>query len=472
VKLEPDGKGGLDLQLEECRVGEAIPEEVRMGDGAGLMKYLATKMKAGGVKDGDVVGFTFSFPVMQTAIDEGELITWTKEWGVSGVVGKPLVTMLRRALIEVGLDNVKVACMVSDTVATLLAARAKNPACVCGVILGTGTNAAYITRSSKIGKLSEEQRSEGGPAVINTEWGAFNSQKNSSVRMPLTMYDNEMDEQMTWATPGTQRFEKMISGAFLGPICRVALQHLVKEGAIFAKDGKGEGTRLPEDSVLSPGWKPSGPSDEKFETRIAFDAVRDRSGDLVYVDKALREQLGAPGSTLAERKTVREVCLLVVRRAARLTAVGIAAVLQQAGRIGGAGVDTSKCLSGGAAAESDADAAESRERSGTGSSASPKAASGGGDTEVPVVAIDGSVFLKNRDLEAAPEEKSKRTGKGFDRWVGEALSDLGVRCRLVEATEGSSLGAAVCAAMYEDGILGAKAAVEKSDGGAATGGGH
>jgi len=44
------------------------------------------------------LGFTFSFPVAQTAIDAGKLLRWTKGFNCPGAVGNDIVQLLQAAL--------------------------------------------------------------------------------------------------------------------------------------------------------------------------------------------------------------------------------------------------------------------------------------------------------------------------------------------------------------------------------------
>lgn len=70
-----------------------------------------------------------------------------------------------------------------QTVGTLLSRSYQNGPALIGAIFGTGTNGAYIDRTSTIKKLGEEKihkLEEGGEdageyMVINTEWGAFDN---------------------------------------------------------------------------------------------------------------------------------------------------------------------------------------------------------------------------------------------------------------------------------------------------------
>lgn len=80
--------------------------------------------------------------------------------------------------------RVNVAALVNDTVGTLIAHSYRERDVVCGVILGTGTNAAYVERVENIPKWT------GGPVtsgdmIVNMEWGGFGStDKSIKVSLP------------------------------------------------------------------------------------------------------------------------------------------------------------------------------------------------------------------------------------------------------------------------------------------------
>ncbi|CAN6353989.1 unnamed protein product, partial [Urochloa humidicola] len=59
-------------------------------------------------------------------------------------------------------------------VGTLAAGRYNDEDVVIGVILGTGSNAAYVEEASAIPKF-EGELPKSGNMVINTEWGNFYS---------------------------------------------------------------------------------------------------------------------------------------------------------------------------------------------------------------------------------------------------------------------------------------------------------
>lgn len=271
--------------------------------------------------DGGKYGFTFSFPVEQDAVDQGRLITWTKAFKTGGVVGEEVVALLKKSLLKVGL-KASITALVNDTVGTLAAKAFTAPRCMIGLILGTGTNAAYVEKVENILKLPEEMRKQGGDMVINTEWGAFG--EGNSRLLPVTGVDVTIDRESR--NPGQQTFEKMISGAYLGEITRLCMLRLRDEGALWC----GEDSEDEEDVVVIPDsvLKRNG-----FESRYMSNIEYDMSPDLSVV-KHVESLLGIKGSSLQDRQVVQEVCAMVVERAARLTACGVTAATRQLGSRG------------------------------------------------------------------------------------------------------------------------------------------
>ena len=139
--------------------------------------------------------------------------------------------MLEAALARQGVD-VRVVALVNDTVGTLMAKAYSNPKCRIGVILGTGTNGAYVERTAAIGKWHGDRD---GFMVINMEWGGFGSGEMGRSLLPVSPVMPTMaallshyrygvccflsqvtgvDAQLDALSPNPtkQRFEKMISG--------------------------------------------------------------------------------------------------------------------------------------------------------------------------------------------------------------------------------------------------------------------
>ncbi|CAG8744444.1 8850_t:CDS:2, partial [Racocetra fulgida] len=174
-----EGEGIVKSKQHKYRITEAQ----RTGSGRQLFDFIADcvdKFLAEFVTDYTEnakifkMGFTFSFPVEQTAINKGTLIKWTKGFTCSDSENKDVVFMLQEALNRKGVPAV-VSALVNDTVGTLLSHSYKDPKTLIGIIYGTGTNGAYYENISKIKKLNKiPDASE--KMIINVEWGAFDSE--------------------------------------------------------------------------------------------------------------------------------------------------------------------------------------------------------------------------------------------------------------------------------------------------------
>lgn len=245
------------------------------------------------------VGFTFSFPVQQTGIARGRLLHWTKDFSAQGVEGEDVVQLLNQALFRKGLNNIRIACLINDTVATLATLAYQDRHCDIGVILGTGTNACYRERLSEIRKW-RGKKTPTGKMLVNIEWGNFN-------QLGLTNYDRLLDRQSE--NPGEQILEKMVSGKYLGEITRLIVQDFLKRKMLF--DGRGY-------VVLD--------TPKAFKTEYMSKIEADSSEDLSQTKVFLRK-LGILNSKLAERRLMKKVCQLVSRRGARISAAALASVI-------------------------------------------------------------------------------------------------------------------------------------------------
>jgi hexokinase len=309
VYLEGDSK----VRLTQKKF--TIPDYAKCGQSDVLFDFLADSVLTFITEnhiptESDIpLGFTFSFPVNQTAIDKGYLMVWTKGFDCKDTINKDVVALLNEALAR---KNVKVhvTALVNDTVGTLMSHAYNDPGTYVGVILGTGTNAAYVEKVSAIPKWKGGPV-ESGEMIINCEWGAFD---NERVVLPFNKYDQKMDEEST--NPGEQTFEKMISGMYLGEIVRQVIVELVQRRILFG------GVSSPE--IETP---------YKFETAYMSRIERDHTSDLLDTKMVLQELLNIPYPAPRDRRIVRRICELVATRAARLSAVGVAAVVTKMERV-------------------------------------------------------------------------------------------------------------------------------------------
>ncbi|CAH9131260.1 unnamed protein product [Cuscuta epithymum] len=311
VELGGKEKGVVSRESEEV----PIPPHLMSGSSRGLFDFIATALAnflqqephppPGRQRE---LGFTFSFPVTQTSIASGTLIKWTKGFSIQETVGQDVVQELRKAIERAGLD-IRVAALINDTVGTLAGCRYSNPDAIAAVILGTGTNAAYVERANTIPKWQGLQPKSGN-MVINMEWGNFQSS-----HLPLSYYDQCLDSESL--NPGEQIYEKLISGMYLGEIVRRVLCRMAEEADFFG-DTVPPKLRMP------------------FIIRTPHMSAmhHDTSVDLKAVDNTLKEVLEIPKSSLRMRKVVVEVCDIIATRGARLSAAGIFGILKKLGRDG------------------------------------------------------------------------------------------------------------------------------------------
>ncbi|KAL9300000.1 putative hexokinase [Arabidopsis thaliana] len=252
------------------------------------------------------LGFTFSFPVKQLSLSSGTLINWTKGFSIDDTVDKDVVGELVKAMERVGLDML-VTALVNDTIGTLAGGRYTNPDVVVAVILGTGTNAAYVERAHAIPKW-HGLLPKSGEMVINMEWGNFRSS-----HLPLTEYDHSLDVDSL--NPGEQILEKIISGMYLGEILRRVLLKMAEEAAFFG-------------DIVPPKLKI--PFIIRTPNMSAMHS--DTSPDLKVVGSKLKDILEVQTSSLKMRKVVISLCNIIASRGARLSAAGIYGILKKIGR--------------------------------------------------------------------------------------------------------------------------------------------
>ena len=170
----------------------------------------------------DKIGWCFSYPAEATPDLDARLVRWTKNIQAPEIVGQYVGAGLKKRV-----GNCELA-IVNDTVATLLAAKAfegdRMYSSYVGFILGTGTNCAYVERVENITKLKTGFHRD--KMIINAESGAFD-------KIPQSAFDKAVDEKSV--QPGQGRLEKMISGAYLGPIAFEIWKGAAKEGLFSRK---------------------------------------------------------------------------------------------------------------------------------------------------------------------------------------------------------------------------------------------
>lgn len=316
VNVQGDGK------FEITQTKYRLTEEQKHDDGQKLFDFCAECIKTfiesnftndGGelsLKEGELLplGFTFSYPCTQNKIDHGELIRWTKGFGATNTEGRDVAEMFRKSLEKYNVP-VNMTALINDTTGTLIASHYVNPRTKIAVIFGTGCNAAYMEKVSNIEKIKDLGIDENDEMAINCEWGAFDSFEHE--HLPRTKYDVTVDE--TSNKPGEQAFEKLISGRYLGEILRLVICELIDEGVLFL----GQNTYKLETPYV-------------FETAFLSLMESDPTDELLMII-GIFTHFFALETTLAERQFFRALAKLIGRRAARLSACGIAAIVSKMG---------------------------------------------------------------------------------------------------------------------------------------------
>lgn len=219
------------------------------------------------------IGYCFSYPSAVQPDGDATLLRWTKEVRVRGLEGERVGALLVGHLRRHGLDPGPV-FVLNDTIATLASSwrGAGGSTRSVGLIVGTGSNMGAYLPVALLKKLAQPAWASELMAV-NFESGAFSPPG-------LGPIDAALDAAS--ADPGRQRFEKAVSGAYLGLLLAAAAGELgiaLPRGAA----GSAEVSRLAMDEADTPAG-------------TLARALLDRSADLVAAAlAATSDVLGGDG---------------------------------------------------------------------------------------------------------------------------------------------------------------------------------
>uniref|UniRef100_A0A183BRT7 hexokinase n=1 Tax=Globodera pallida TaxID=36090 RepID=A0A183BRT7_GLOPA len=312
ITLEGHGRSTMRSKIYR------VPDHIQKGTGPALFDHIAACL-AKFMQEHALIGrpklplgFTFSFPCEQHGLTSAMLSSWTKGFNASGVVGEDVVQLLRAACIRRGVD-IDVVAVLNDTTGTMLACSFFEKYCYIGVIVGTGCNAAYMEKLENVPKLHGVSPIEDGlppEMCLNTEWGGFGD--DGALDEYLTMYDRKLDKHSI--NPGRQRFEKTISGMYLGELVRLVLEDLTRRGLLLSGD---------MERISDPGCFPT-----KLVSDIVGQTVNEDNEPFGRIEEKLQE-IGISNSSPSDCANIAYVCSLVSARAAHFCACGIAALLNR-----------------------------------------------------------------------------------------------------------------------------------------------
>lgn len=242
------------------------------------------------------IGFCFSFPCEILPNLDGRVLYFDKEVDVTGAEGTVLGEGLRAALERLDRPHRHHVAVINDTVAAQLGAMAQGAGgkgAYMGFILGTGTNICASFPNAAITKVPA-LAAKPGSTVVNLESGGFDKLERSLV---------DLSFDATTAEPGVQVLEKLLSGAYQGPMVLAYLRSAAEEGVFSpqaaVRIGAIDSLQAKEISefLVYPGQ----------DNPLAFLVGEDKDEALVILDAFFR-------------------------RAARLTAATLAAVLDATGQ--------------------------------------------------------------------------------------------------------------------------------------------
>jgi len=188
-----------------------------------LFEKMSDVIKGMNLEEDVPIGYCFSYPAGSLANGDAKLLRWTKGVNIKEMINEPvgetLVDYLNENSKKVKFTGVKV---INDTVASLFAGLTEGGYdAYIGLIVGTGTNMAGFINSDRINKID--------PEIID-QLKSDSGIKDGGVRIPVNLesgnfrppYLNVVDDKVDIASDsrGAQRFEKAVSGMYLGEVLK------------------------------------------------------------------------------------------------------------------------------------------------------------------------------------------------------------------------------------------------------------
>ncbi|KAK4127318.1 actin-like ATPase domain-containing protein [Parathielavia appendiculata] len=217
-----------------------IDSDVRSLRGREFFDWMAERIHRTVAKDSSrghrpehplLMGLAWSFPIMQTSSKGGKLSLMGKGFLANdGLIGEDLGEIIETACKKQGL-YVELSAIVNDSSAALLSEAYTTPSTRFSLILGTGSNiAAYLPVTTidrpKFGDRPSSWYEKASHVIVNTEASMFGQGV-----LPLTKWDNLLKAALD--RPDFQPIEQLVSGYYLGEICRLALLDAIPSTGVF-----------------------------------------------------------------------------------------------------------------------------------------------------------------------------------------------------------------------------------------------
>jgi len=258
------------------------------------------------------IGFCFSYPTERMPDKDGRVINFSKEVKAKEVEGKLIGRGLLAAIKSAGYKADKHVVLLNDTVSAMLAAQAATAGHLyseyIGFVLGTGTNSCYLESNRNITK--NRKLIPDNSQIINIESGNFD-------KVPGGIIDRQLDNATI--DPGRHTFEKMISGAYLGPLCGKTIK------------------KAADDNLLSDTFKEKMVNLHSLDTRDINSYLFEPHNQANTLSSYLY------GSREEDYNTIYYIIESLVERAAKLAAINLASVALKT--CGGRSPDKPLCIS-------------------------------------------------------------------------------------------------------------------------------
>ncbi|KAL2176249.1 uncharacterized protein P884DRAFT_300924 [Thermothelomyces heterothallicus CBS 202.75] len=239
--VELGGKGAEGAEGSIIRMDTfKIDSHVRNLRGARFFDWMAERIQRTVAKDSTrghvpevplLMGLAWSFPIEQTSSKGGKLSVMGKGFlAHEGLVGQDLGDIIKSACQKQGL-HVELSAIVNDSSAALLSEAYVTPSTRFSLVLGTGVNIAVhlpvnTIDQPKFGDRPSSWHEKASHVIVNTELGMFGHDI-----LPLTKWDKLL--KAAHPRPDFQPLEQLVSGYYLGEICRLALLDAIASTGIF-----------------------------------------------------------------------------------------------------------------------------------------------------------------------------------------------------------------------------------------------
>uniref|UniRef100_A0A1A9ZTJ3 Phosphotransferase n=1 Tax=Glossina pallidipes TaxID=7398 RepID=A0A1A9ZTJ3_GLOPL len=290
-----------------------LPESLLTGPGHNLFDFLAECLSKFVYKyelqeDELSLGFIFSFPLKQNKLTGGVLLSWTKGFSCSDVVGRDVVGLLQQAIERRGDIHIPNIVILNETTGKLIACAWQYREAKIGLVIDTALSISYLEKTKHIDQFKGGVNAS-PTMIINCKSDNFgNDGLLDFVRTPI---DFTLDENSVNA--GQQIFEKMTSSKYLGEIVRLIMLKCVDAKAML-RGNHSEQLRTPM----------------SFNIKLMSNIEAEETGNdsiILYIF----EKMGYRRPSVEDCEHLRYICKLVSNRSAYLIAATLAALINHIG---------------------------------------------------------------------------------------------------------------------------------------------